>query len=79
MKEKVYYITEERVEQITYAVTAESKSQADEKFWAYPPDAGHPFTECEVADQRIIGSTVYPSEESKFNLIGGKEINAKNI
>ena len=77
MKEKVYYIIEERVERVTYAVTAESKSQADEKFWECPPDSGHPFTECEVVDQRIIGSTVYPSEESKFNLIGEKEINER--
>ena len=76
MKEKVYYIIEERVEQVTYAVTAESASQADEKFWTYSPEENK---DCEVVDQRIIGSTVYPSEESKFNLIGGKEINAKNI
>jgi len=64
MKEKVYYITEERVERVTYAVTAESRSQADEKFWAYSPDAGHPFTECEVVDQRIIGSMVYADKET---------------
>lgn len=58
MSEKIYYIVEERVEQITYAVTAESKEQAENKFWAYSPDAGKPFTECEVVDKRIIESTI---------------------
>ena len=67
-KEKVYYIIEERVERVTYAVTAESESQAEEKFWDYTQDAGHPFTECKVVDNRIISSFASNAKEYRKDI-----------
>lgn len=82
--DKIYYITEERVEEVTYAVLANSEQQAKAKFWETCPEQNSkPFTESRVVDTCIVGSKILPAVcdfyfNNRGELVKGKDELAKH-